>query len=820
MKKPTRNVIPHIIAVLIFILIPSFYFPSMFQGKEISQSDMTGYKGMAKEITDYREETGEEALWTNSMFSGMPAYLINMKTPFNVFGKINQIFSFQNGRPVIHIFLYMFGFYILLLLFGINPWLGIVGGIAYGFSSYFFIILEPGHITKAIALGYMPMIIGGIYYSFRKDLIVGAILTSIFLGLQIVVNHLQITYYTLLIILIFGIFELVEVIKNKDFSKFSKTIGALIIAVILSVSVNIVNLWSVSDYSEYSLRGPSELTDSSDDKTSGLDKSYATGWSYGIGETLNLLIPNFKGGASGILMADNDSETFKFLSRSSNPQQAVQIINQNAYFFTQYWGNQPGTSGPVYIGAVIVFLFVFGMFFLKGKIRWWLFTVVVFSILLSWGKNFMFLSDFFLEYFPGYNKFRTVSMILVMAEFAMPLLAILAVNKLLFEEFNKKEFLDSFKYTIIIVGGITLFFALFPTMSDLSSQKDKLLIDQGAGDLVNAIKKDRADLLRADAFRSLIFVLLAAGLLYTVFLKKIKAGYFYLALGLIILIDLWPVNKRYVNEENFVTKSVARVPYHPNAADLEILKDKELYYRVFDMTQGDPFASSRTSYFHSSIGGYHGAKMRRYQEVFDHHIKTEFDEDILNMLNTKYLIQRDPNSGQAVAMQRPGNLGNAWFVSDYELVEDADEEINKIGELNTKITASIDKRFEEYIENQNFVRDSSSSIDLVEYAPNKLKYRYSSNSSQIAVFSDIYYPKGWVASIDGVEVSYFRANYILRAMVVPQGSGTISFEFRPKSYFTGSKISSAASVLIILLILGIVMKELGIIKMKFSKKED
>ena len=578
MNTSSNKFFPHLIAVLIFILIPSFYFPDTFQGKKINQSDISGYKGMAKEIQDFREETGEEALWTNSMFGGMPAYLIDMKTPFNVFGKINQIFTFQKGRPIIHVVLYMFGFYILLLLFGINPWLGIIGGIAYGFSSYFFIILEPGHLTKAMAIGYMPMIIGSVYYTFKKDILTGAILTSIFIGLQVVVNHLQITYYTLLFLLIFGIFELIEVSKNKTYLNFLKALGALILAVILSVSVNIVNLWSVSEYSEYSLRGPSELTNNSEDKTSGLDKSYATGWSYGVDETLNLLIPNFKGGSSGVLMADRDSETFNFLSRSSNPQQAVQIIKQNPYFFTQYWGSQPGTSGPVYLGATIVFLFVFGMFFLKGRLRWMLFSVVMLSVLLSWGKNFMFLTDFFLDYFPGYNKFRTVSMILVLAELAFPLLAILAINKLLFEEYSKKEFMNSLKFSAAIVGGIALIFALFPTLSNLSSPRDAILTEQGASDLVHAIEKDRAKLLSADAFRSLVFVLLTGALIYFYSLKKFNVKYFYIALGLVLLVDLWPVNKRYLNSDDFVRKAVVKTPFQPNAADMEILKDSSAIF--------------------------------------------------------------------------------------------------------------------------------------------------------------------------------------------------------------------------------------------------
>jgi hypothetical protein len=811
--KNHNSLFPHLTALIIFILLPILYFPSMFQGKELNQSDMREYKGMSKEIIDFREKTGEEPLWTNSMFSGMPAYFISMRTRTNILGKVNKILTYQKARPAIHIFLYMLGFYILLLLFGINPWLGIVGGIAFGFSSYLFIILEPGHLTKAMALGYMPMIIGSVYYTFKKNIFTGAVLTSLFAGLQILVNHLQITYYTLLILLVFGCFELIEVIKNKSYNHFSKVIGSLILAVILSVSLNIVSLWSVKDYSKYSLRGPSELTHNSDDQTSGLDKSYATNWSYGLGETFNLLIPNFKGGASGILMAGRDSETFKFLSRSSgSPQQAAQVINQNAYFFTQYWGDQPGTSGPVYIGAVVVFLFVFGMFFVKGRLKWWLFSVVVFSILLSWGKNFMFLTDFFLDYFPGYNKFRTVSMILIMTEFAMPFLAILALNKLLYGEFTKKEFFTALKNSLYIVGGLALIFSLLPNLSNLSSPKDAILAQQGAIDLVNAIQKDRAALLRKDAIRSLVFVLLTVILLYSLYKKKIKPSYFIAAIGLLILSDLWPVNKRYLNEDNFVKKSQVDIPFQANAADLEILKDKGLYYRVFDLTAGDPFASSRASYFHKSIGGYHGAKMRRYQELYDHHFKEDIDEDILDMLNTKYLILRDPKTGEFYSQKRSTNLGNAWFVSEYEMVKNADEEIEKVGKINPAQTAAIDKRFSGFVDKSNLQPDSLSVINLISYAPNKLTYKFVTRTEQMAIFSDIYYPKGWLAAINGKEVSHFRVDYVLRGLIIPAGEGEISFEFKPNSYFIGIKIAMAASIILVLLILSIVIKKTWILK--------
>ncbi|MBE0655014.1 MAG: hypothetical protein IH594_14525, partial [Bacteroidales bacterium] len=756
----------------------------------------------SKEILDYKEETGKDALWTNSMFSGMPSYLIVTRMPNNILLKVHGLLTFQSGRPAIHIFLYMFGFYILLLLFGVNPWLGIVGGIAYGFSSYLFIILEPGHLTKAIALGYMPMVVGSVYYTFRKNFLTGAVLTAIFTGLQLIANHLQITYYTLLILLIFGIFELVEVIREKSYGQFARSIGVLILAVVIAVSVNIVNFWTVMEYSSYSLRGPSELSKNSEDRTSGLDKSYATGWSYGIGETLNLLIPNFKGGASNILLADSDSKTFDYLARNGGQQQAAQIINQNAFFFTQYWGAQPGTSGPVYIGAVLIFLFIFGMFFISGRIKWWLFSVVVFSILLSWGKNFMFLTELFLDHFPGYNKFRTVSMILVMAELAIPLLAILAVNKLVSGEFTRKEFFRAFRYSIYIAGGIALLYTLFPTISDLSSPKDEILKEQGARDLVNVILEDRADLLRKDAFRSLLFVLLGAGLVYAYYSKRLKEHALYALLGLLILVDLWPVNKRYLNDENFVPERTAQTPFQATPADLEILQDQELSFRVFDLTQGDPFASSRASWFHKSIGGYHGAKMRRYQEVYDHHIKESMDPEVLDMLNTKYLITRDPASGQTQAVRRNTNLGNAWFVAGIELVKNADEEIDKLGSLDPSALALVDTRFSDKLEGVGFGPDSTSTIRLVSYSPDRLEYEYATSSTQVAVFSEVYYPKGWNAYINGKENFHFRVNYVLRGMIIEPGEGSIVFEFKPDSYYKGSKIAFAGSVLLVLLIFG------------------
>lgn len=414
----------------------------------------------------------------------------------------------------------------------------------------------------------------------------------------------------------------------------------------------------------------------------------------------------------------------------------------------------------------------------------------------------MFLTELFLDYFPGYNKFRTVSMTLVMTELAMPLLAILAVNKMLFGKYNKKELFTALKNSLYIVGGISLLFALFPNISDLSSPKDEILIEQGARDLVNVMREDRAELLRKDAFRSLIFVLLGAGLVYLYSLSKMKHAAFYVALGLLILIDLWPVNKRYLNDENFVSKRVSETPYQPTPADLEILKDKTLSYRVFDLSVGNPISSSRASYFHKSVGGYHGAKMRRFQEVYEKHIVGEFDPEVLDMLNTKYLIRRDPDTGQPEAIMRPTHLGNAWFVSDYRMVKDSDEEIALLDSFNPSETALIDQRYEIYIKGMEFREDNNARIELVDYNPNRLEYEFSTNTPQIAVFSEIYYPRGWEASINGEEVSHFRVNYLLRGLTVPEGEGTIVFEFRPDSYYIGSKVALAGSITMVLMVLG------------------
>ncbi len=810
-------VLPHITALILFLIISYAYYSPALEGKVLRQGDNIQFRGMAKEITDFRAEYDKEPLWTNSMFGGMPAYLISIVHSANLIRYVDRYISLTLHPPVKYLFLTLMGFYILLVVgFRVDPWLALAGSIGFSFSSYFFIIEAAGHNTKAHALAYMAPVMTGIILSFRGKIIWGGVLTSLFLALQIIANHPQITYYTLLIVLILGLAYLIQSIKDKTIPTFFKTVGVLVLAVILAVGVNITSLLLINEYGKVSIRGKSELSDEQGNKTSGLDKDYILNdYSYGIDETLNLFIPNFMGGASGGF--DLDSETYQELKRN-NVQGAKQIVQ---YSPLAYWGTQRFTAGPVYIGAVVIFLFVLGLFILKGPNKWWLASAVVFSIVLSWGKNFMFLSDIFIDYFPGYNKFRTVSMILVIAEFAMPLLGILALKEIFEGKIKKEELIKSLKYSFYIVGGIALFFTLFPGMLlDFSGPVDEQLKSMGwPAQMIQTVHEDRKSLLQSDALRSFIFVLLTGGLLIAFIYDKLKKQYLVIGLGILFLTDLWPINKRYLNNDNFVTKREVRKPFTPTSADLLILEDKDLDYRVLNLTV-DTFNDASTSWFHKSVGGYHGAKIRRYQDLITHHI-SQSNEQVLNMLNTKYIIM--PRRGEEpVAQLNTGALGNVWFVDKFMLVNNPDDEILALNNFNPANEAVIDKRFDGFVKDLGLVTDSTASISLTSYQPNHLVYKSSAISDRLAVFSEIYYEKGWNAYIDGNQVPYFRVNYVLRAMIVPPGEHTIEFKFHPKTYFTGQKISLASS-LILLLILGglsfVEVKKLFIEKRTSPEKE-
>ncbi len=795
MKNNPSLLAYHVIALAVFLAISAAYFSPMLDGKKmITPGDTRQFQGASSEKTAYEKESDEAILWTNTIFGGMPTYLIGSPRPPKVLHHIHGIFVLRNKvRPLSFLMLYMVGFYIVLTAFRVRPQLSIIGAIAFAFSSYFFFIIPAGHATKAIAIGYMPAVIGGVYLALRGKILVGTVITALFLALQILTNHLQITYYTLLIILTLGIFELVSAYQEKRLKPYFLSIAALLVAVVLAIASNTTLLWTTYEYSKYSTRGESELKIDGNDQTSGLDKSYITGWSYGVDETFTFLIPNFKGGSSAGALSE-DSETFKYFNQSQGPQYARQVIK----YMPLYWGTQSTTAGPVYAGAVVLFLFVFGFIMMRSRLRWWLLSLTILAIMLSWGKNFMFLTGLFIDYFPGYNKFRTVTMILVIAEFAIPLLAFLALDNLLKQEPDKKEFMNGLKLSLYIVGGLALFFLVFAGMFSFTGPGDERYASQGATQFLDALKADRESIFRKDALRTLVFVILTAGLMYALYLKKVKLNVFFIALALLILADMWPVDKRYLNNDNFGPKRTHQEGFQPTAADQQILADPDPYYRVFDVS-GNPFNSARAAYFHKTLGGYHGAKMQRYQEIISYHIARN-NMEVLNMLNTKYFIVSQQEGEPGVQMN-PGALGNAWLVNSYRIVENANEEIDALNGFNPAAEAIIDKRFESYVSGKTFAMDTAAAITLASYHPNRLSYIYRASTEQLVVFSDIYYEKGWKSFVDGEEVPHFRVNYILRGMVLPAGEHTIEFKFEPRSYFTGKKIAAVSSSVLILLIL-------------------
>ncbi len=795
-----RQFIPHITAIAVFLIITMGYFNPLLEGKKLKQGDITNWKGMSKEITDYRAETGKEALWTNSMFGGMPAYQISVQYKANLIRFFDKLFMLGLPHPAGLVFLYFIGFFILLMVLKVDPWLAIAGSIAFGFSSFFFIILEAGHNSQAHAIGYMAPVIAGIILTFRGRLLAGSLLTALFLSLELRANHLQITYYLMMMIILFGIVQLFESIKTRTLPYFLKATGALLIAAMFSVATNITNIWATWEYGKDTIRGKTELTSDKENRTTGLDKDYATQWSYGTGESFSLMIPNIKGGASGYL-GNNEKAMEK-----ADPATTQTVAGQNSY-----WGDQPFTSGPVYAGAIIMFLFIFGLFIYQNNLKWWLLAATILSVLLAWGKNFMPLTDFFLHYVPGYNKFRAVSMILVIADLAIPLLGMLTLNEIFKKPGIVREKSKYFYISLALTAGISLIFYLLPqTFFSFFGQSETQAIAQQKATLesgqigqfdniVYNIEKVRIAIFRTDALRSLIFILLSAALIWLFQSKKISKAILISGFALLIAIDMIPVAKRYLNNDNFASKTQVNNPFIATEADKLIMKDTDPNFRVFNMTVS-AFQDASTSYFHKSIGGYHGAKFRRYQELIDHHIAKN-NEAVLNMLNTKYFIFPDKNK-QPTLQINMGALGNAWFVKEVKLVDNADQEIDALTGFDPLKTAVVDKRFSNELQGLNIVPDSTATIELTEYKPNQLKYMYTAKTGQIAVFSEIYYDKGWNAFIDGKPAPYFRANYVLRAMVVPAGKHEIEFRFEPRVYFTGEKISFASSLILILLLFG------------------
>ena len=782
---------PHFIVLLIFVAISFIYFSPLIEGKMLEMHDIKQWQGMSKEITDFRNETGEEALWTNSMFSGMPAYQIAARSNGNLIQYVVKVITFGMPRPANLLFLYLLGFYILLLSLKIDYRLSAIGAIAFAFSSYFFIIIQAGHMTKAQAIAYLPMVVAAVLYTYRGKMFLGGLLTALTVALQLYANHLQITYYLVLILLLIGLVQLIKDIQANNLVDFLKRTGVLILAALLASGTSFTRLATTMEYGKDSTRGKSELTDNIDNKTTGLDKDYATQWSYGITESFTLLIPNFYGGASQGSLSEN-SETYQAIKRSPN---AKKLIKQ----LPLYWGDQPIVSGPTYAGSIVIFLFFLGLFFVKSKMRIWLIIATILSLMLAWGKNFMPLTDFFLDYFPGYNKFRAVSMILIIAEFTIPLLGFLALNKFLVSKHSELEKKKPLKLAFYLSGGLCIFFALFASLlfdfvglQDINLEKNGWPID--------ALQSDRANLLKTDAWRSFIFITLTFSLLWLFIKNKIQSKYVILSIGVLILLDMWTVNKRYLNNDHFARKSKVEKPYNKTQADQQILRDTDPNYRVFNSSVST-FNDASTSYFHKSIGGYHGAKLKRYQELIERHISMG-NQAVINMLNTRYIINRN---GQV--QKNSAALGNAWFVSKINLVENADEEINALSGFDPKSTAVIDKRFSDQI--INVLDSNTGNINLLEYRPNYLKYNSESVNEGIAIFSEIYYDKGWNAYIDGEKKSHFRANYVLRGMKIPSGNHIVEFKFEPLTYKIGETISLTSSIILLLLLSFACYKELS-----------
>ena len=788
-----KKLIPHLSAVVIFVMISLIYLSPVLEGKRIDQQDIKQFTGMSKEIVDHRSEFDEEPLWTNSMFGGMPAYQISVLYKKNLISYTRNFFKLYLPGPAGAVFLYLIGFYFLLVSLGIDYRLAIVGAIAYAFSSYFFIIIEAGHNTKAHAIGYVAPLLASFLMVFRGKVLLGSALVALFTSLMLNANHFQITYYLVLLLFIIGVVKLIEAIRENTLPVFFKRVGFLLLAGSIGALTSISRIATTMEYGIESTRGKSELTDNQSNKTSGLDRDYATAWSYGKAESFTLLIPNFHGGASGGALT-TDSETYRLFKNSQQASQAKNIIKQ----LPLYWGTQPFTSGPVYAGAITCFLFVLGLFLIKGYLRWWILTTFLLMLALSWGKNLMPLTNFFLDFVPGYNKFRAVSTTLVIVELLIPFLGILALNKIV-QEGKTNDLMKSFKYALGIVGGLCLVFALMPnSFFDFVGSNDA----QYGKALSDALQIDRASLFSADAFRSLVFILLSAAGIWLYINKTIQKVPFIVLIGALILGDMWIINKRYLNDENFKAKRKIQQPYTPSLADNQILQDTDPNFRVYNTTVS-PFNDASTSYFHKSIGGYHGAKLKRYQELIDFHI-SKGNMNVMNMLNAKYFIARGDNN-QPIAQRNPNTLGNSWFISDIMIAENADDEIKKLGEINTSNQVVIDQRYEVP---SKIDFDSTASIQLTDYKANHLIYASFSSKNQFAVFSEIFYDKGWNAYIDGELVPHIRANYVLRAMPIPAGQHTIEFKFEPSTYYATENISLFSSLIVIIALIGAAYKEL------------
>ena len=797
MTLSPKAIITHICVIGLFVLASLAYFYPVLQGKAIFQSDIAQYKGMAKERNDYKELTGEESYWTNSAFGGMPTYQLGANYPNDYVKKLDHLIRFL-PRPADYLFLYFLGFYILLLCLKVDFRLAALGALAFGFSTYLIIILGVGHNAKAHALGYIPMVLGGIILVFRKKYLLGFILTAVAMALEISANHYQMTYYFMLLVLVLGLVYLIYSIKEKTLKHFFVSVGILVLAVVLSIAANATGLMATKEYADWSTRGKSELTINPDGSpkapSNGLDKEYITQYSYGVAESLDLFVPRMFGG-SGQEDLGKDSKVYQyFVNQGLPPTKALEI--SGLYL---YWGPHPfsGPAAPAYVGAIIVFLFILGMFLVKGKSKWWLLSGVILSLLLSWGKNFPALTNFMIDYFPLYNKFRAVSSIQVVLEFCMPVLGILGLRELFKSKMDTKEKLAALKWSFFIVVGLVVFIFVLMGVFDFSGANDDRYRQYFGDAVLEVLKSDRKAVYVSDTLRSLIYVLLAATTLWFFIKEKIGRNLFVIILGGLLLFDLVGVDLRYVNEDDFVRQRQMSEPFQASPLDQMIQQDDSIF-RVFDPQEG--INGARTSYFHKSIGGYHAAKPRALQDLFEYHLYQN-NLQVLNMLNVKYVIQQDEEGNSFPAINPDAN-GNAWFVEQVVPVSSANEEIQQLKDFNSKTQAVVNTQIYPSLTKTRYDVDSLAQIDLVDYRPNYLKYKSVNNNDGFAVFSEMYYPSGWHAFVDGKAEPHYKVDYALRGIKIPAGEHDIEFKFEPELVETGSQITLAASILLGLIIIG------------------
>ncbi len=819
-----KKFLPDVVVVLVFAIISFAYFlVPVTQGKILFQHDASAGVGSAQELTEYQNRTGETTRWTNSIFGGMPTY--QMSPSYQSTDGLSQVMNaYHLWLPdnVWFLFAYLLGFYILLRAFDFRQTLAALGSIMWAFSSYFLIIIAAGHLWKVMALAYLPPMIAGIVLAYRGRYLSGFIVTALFTAFEIKANHVQMTYYYLFIILFMVIAYLVKAVREKQLTGFMKSTGVVAAAAVIGIAINLSSLYHTWQYQKESMRGKSELVkkDAANQTSSGLDRDYITQWSYGIDETLTLLVPDAKGGAT-VPLSKNATAMAK-----ADPQ-IQSMIPQLYDAIPQYFGTQPGTSGPVYVGAFVLFLFILGLFIVRGSMKWALLAATVLSVLLAWGHNFMGFTNFFLDYIPMYAKFRTVASILVIAEFTIPLLAALALKKMVDEPEVLTKQMKFVYISLALTAGVALLIALFPGMMEpfVSDQERQMITGiQGMdGNTANTILANiaamREAMVSADAWRSVIVILIGFALLFLYKMKKLRADYMVICMAVLCLVDMWQVDKRYLNDEMFVPKSERDMPHQATSTDLAIMKDKSLDYRVLNLAS-NTFNENETSFFHKSIGGYHPAKLRRYQEMIDAYIAPEMQAamqaiaakngnmqevdgakvfPVLNMLNTKYFIL-PLQGGATMPLQNIYAQGNGWFVDKINYVADANAEYSGVGKIDVRHEAVADKKFEAAL-GQAKANDSTAIVKLDKYEPNNLQYTVNSKNGGVVVFSEIYYP-GWTATIDGQPAELGRVNYILRAVSVKPGKHTVVLDFHPTSISTTETIAYIAIVILLLAIAG------------------